>query len=74
MNDVDARLKAEQAEYEAKNADNPCEYCGAGNKGTVVEFEDGSKMLVHYGLWSYIRDQDGVTWNECHFCHRRTRV
>jgi hypothetical protein len=53
------KLIKNQQEYEKINPDNDCNYCGIGNEGTIIEFDNGSPYIMHYGLWSNGR---------CKFC------
>ncbi|MFD1676088.1 hypothetical protein [Alicyclobacillus fodiniaquatilis] len=57
---VTSNLIKRQQEYEKEQKDNKCMKCGKGNQGSIVEWNDGTPFLMHYGLWT----AEGV----CHFC------
>ena len=44
------RLIKQQQEYEERNADNDCKYCGRENKGSVIDW-NGTPVIMHFGLW-----------------------
>lgn len=45
-------LVKQQQEYEVKNKYNDCNHCGSGNEGSVIERDDGTSFILHFGLWS----------------------
>jgi len=51
---VEATLKLieDQKAYERIKKDNPCEHCGKGNQGAIIEMSDGKPFIMRYGLWS----------------------
>lgn len=60
--EVTENLIKRQKEYEEEERDNDCKYCGRGNEGVVIEWEDGKPGLMHCGLWT---EDKG-----CNFCGR----
>ncbi|MBW7632567.1 hypothetical protein P5609_012570 [Bacillus licheniformis] len=58
-------LIEEQRAYERKHKDNPCNNCGNGNQGAILEYSKGKlkgkPFLMRYGLWSNKR---------CEYCGR----
>jgi hypothetical protein len=54
-----SRLIQDQREYERKKADNPCNHCGKGNEGAIIESSSGKPFLMRYGLWTNKR---------CNYC------
>lgn len=64
-------IEEQQAEYLKEHEGNPCDYCGTGNKGSVITMEDGTEFLMHYGLWNVLFNDDGSYVERCMKCGRK---